>query len=89
MRISISYRTYADYDHATPACPECGSTQLSRLISQVSIPRSDRDYGKMSTGDMLSVLESGDQSQVGEMFKQVGGGETADGDSTKNPPTDP
>ncbi len=88
IRFSVSFQTYAEYDLATPSCPDCGSEELSRLITQVSIPRLDRDYGKMSSGEMLSVLESGDQDQVGEMFKQVGG-DPVDGDSTKSEPNDP
>ena len=72
QRFTLSYRTYADFDAAEPICPVCGATELSRLISQVAIPKADRDYNKMSSGEMLSVLESGDEGQVENMFKQVG-----------------
>jgi putative FmdB family regulatory protein len=78
-RFSLFYRTYADYDAATPACTECGSTALSRLISRVAIPRPSRDFSTMSSNEMLSVLESGDSRQVGEMFQQVGGTDPAVG----------
>ena len=73
LRFTLSVRTYAQYDAAAPKCPECESPDLSRLISQVALRKPSRDFGKMSSGEMLSVLESGDQNQVGEMFKQVGG----------------
>ncbi len=72
QRFSLVYARYADFDEATPACPECGSLDLARLISAVSTPRAERDYRKMSSGEMLSVLESGDGGQVDAMFKQVG-----------------
>ena len=78
QRFTLFYKTYADYDTAEPACPECGSTNLARLISGVAIPRPSRDYSSMSPDEMLSVLESGDSRQVGEMFQQVGGDEMSD-----------
>ena len=70
---SVTYRTYAEYDRAAPSCRECASADLARLISAVSIGGLQRDYSKMSSGEMLSVLEAGDRSQVNELFKQVGG----------------
>ena len=72
-RFSIHYKTYADYDAATPHCPECAGQSLHRLISSVTIARPGRDYTRMSSQEMLSVFDSGDSRQVGEMFSQVGG----------------
>ena len=72
-RFSLFYKTYGDYDAATPACPDCESEALSRLITSVSIQAPTRDYTRMGANEMLSVFESGDSRQVGEMFKQVGG----------------
>lgn len=74
LRFSVKYRSYADYDAAALVCPQCGSAELARLITEVAVRKSGRDYGKMSSGEMLSVLESGDQQQVSEMFKQVADG---------------
>jgi putative FmdB family regulatory protein len=70
------YKTYADYDNATPTCDSCGSADLSRLITGVHIgkSRSDHNYKDMSVNQMLSVLEGGDPKAVGEMMKQVGEG---------------
>lgn len=72
-RFTLHYKTYKDYDAATPSCPECNSTALSRLIQSVSIQAQERDYTRLSSGEMLGVLESGDSRQVGEMFQQIGG----------------
>ena len=77
-RFSVNYKTYAIYDSAIARCPRCESVELSRLISQVAIPNSKRDYRGMSSREMLSVLESGESSQVDEMFQQVTGGTSAD-----------
>lgn len=85
LRFDVSYRSYADYDAATPVCPECESADLSRLITSVAAPRPGRDYRKMSSGEMLSVLESGDQQQASEMFRQVGGGPTPDDAAPQRP----
>ncbi len=73
LRFRLSYRSYAEYDAVTPVCPDCASADLSRLITSVALRKPGRDYGKMSAGEMLSVLESGDQQQVSEMYQQVGG----------------
>ncbi|NDJ60665.1 MAG: hypothetical protein GYB67_06040 [Chloroflexi bacterium] len=69
---ALYYKSYRDYDAATPACPHCGSTDLTRRISTVAIQRPGRDYSKMSSDDMLSVMESGDSRQLGEMMHQLG-----------------
>ena len=74
-RFALFYKTYDSYDAATPECPNCGHTELSRLITSVAINSPDRNYAKMSSNEMLSVLESGDSRQVGKMFEQVGGGD--------------
>ena len=55
------------------AAPNATAGELTRLISQVAIPKSGRDYRNMSSREMLSVLESGETGQVDEMFRQVGG----------------
>lgn len=70
-RFALFYKTYALYEAARPRCPNCGSAQLSRLITQVAIAKSNRNYAQMSSQEMLSVLESGDPRQANEMFQQV------------------
>lgn len=72
-RFALFYKSYAAYDAASPTCPNCASDALSRLITSVSIQTPTRDYTGMSSNEMLSVFESGDSRQVGEMFQQIGG----------------
>lgn len=74
-RFTLNYKTIRDYEDATQTCTTCGSADLSRLIQRVAIARPGRDYTRMSSNEMLSVFESGDSRQVGEMFQQVGGGQ--------------
>jgi len=54
-------------------CPQCQSAALSRLIRQVNFRAMSREYGRMSSTEMLSVLESGDSRQVSELYRQVEG----------------
>lgn len=71
---ALFYKTYKDYDAAQKTCPNCGAVDLSRLITGVTLAAPTRDYSKMSSGEMLSVLDSGNSKEVGRMFQQVGGG---------------
>ena len=88
-RFSLSFKTYESYDSASPRCPECDSAKLTRLISRVAIANSNRNYRSMSSQEMLSVLESGETKRVDEMFRQVSGGERADGKAPADPSNSP
>ncbi len=69
----LTYKTLKAYEEALKACPNCQSDALSRVIKRVAIRAGSRDYGKMSSNDMLNVFSSGDSRAVGEMFQQVAG----------------
>ncbi len=70
---SAFYKSVRDYAAATPTCPRCGSAQLARVIDRVAIQAPTRDFTRMNANEMLSVFESGDSRQVGQMFEQVSG----------------
>ena len=40
-RVSVLWHTFAEAERKTPKCPRCGSTNLKRLISRVSVVRSE------------------------------------------------
>lgn len=69
--IMLTYKSYKDYDNATHTCSHCGSQDLTRLISRVSVARPSRDMADMSSQEMLSVMEGGNPREMGELFKQV------------------
>lgn len=75
-KFGLFYKSYKDYDAATAAnahtCPNCGSHDLTRLISRVAIARPGRDYAQMSANEMLSVMEGGDNRELGQMMHQLG-----------------
>ncbi|MCY3574216.1 MAG: hypothetical protein OXG92_08300 [Chloroflexi bacterium] len=70
-RFSLHFNSVAQYAVATPQCPDCDSAALDRVISGVATPQAQRDYRKMSSREMLSVLEAGEKKQVDDMFRQV------------------
>jgi putative FmdB family regulatory protein len=74
QEFTLSYKSYTDYDSATPQCPHCENSDLARLITRVAIQQPSRDFTGMSANEMVSVMEAGDSRQVGEMFNQIGGG---------------
>ena len=68
-----SVKQYSDaQDAAALHCPQCDSTDLSRVIRSVSVQASQPDYNRMSSSEMLTVLESGDSSAVEKMYRDVG-----------------
>lgn len=71
---ALFYKSYRDYEATTQLCPNCGSEALSRVIQRVTTQSPSRDFSRMSSQEMLSVFESGDGKQVGQMFEQIGKG---------------
>ena len=70
---SLVYKSIKSYGEATPTCSNCQSSNLKRVIRAVNVPSTSRDFSRMNSQDMLSVFESGDSKQVGQMFNQIGG----------------
>lgn len=73
QEFTLNYKSVASYAKATPACTNCQSDDLSRIIRQVNVSAVTRDYTRMDASEMLNVFESGDSRQVGKMFDQIGG----------------
>ena len=75
-KVTLSYKTYADYDQAVHTCTHCQSTNLTRLISRVAIQRSplsrlmsDRENLDDSALDDLS---DADPRTMGQMLRAMG-----------------
>lgn len=72
---TLFYRTYKAYDDAAAAraCPHCGSQQIVRVFDRVTVQTpGDRDFSRMSSGEMLSVLEGGKKGEVEQLYRQTG-----------------
>lgn len=77
-RLQLFYKSYRAYDDAqengTGRCPHCGSADIVSVINRVTLGKGGgQDYAKMSSNEMLNVLEGGDSREVGRMFHEVGG----------------
>lgn len=68
----LFYKTFADYDQATPTCPHCASTDMTRIFTRIAVQTGERSYRKMSSGEMLSVLEGGSAQETNAMYRQLG-----------------
>ena len=73
-RVTLTYRTYADYDHATPVCPRCQSSDLTRLISRVAIAKSEASrFSTLEDDSALDDLASADPSTLGRYMRRMSG----------------
>ncbi|MBN1427542.1 MAG: zinc ribbon domain-containing protein [Anaerolineae bacterium] len=69
---SLSYGSYDDYEQATPACPGCRSTDLSRLIRKVSFmtPEETR-MERLADPSRLAGLDENDPRSMGRVMRQM------------------
>jgi putative FmdB family regulatory protein len=77
-KVTLKYKTYTDYDAATPTCTHCGSTDLARLISRVAFSRSvtsrlmSGGWDDDSGGDAaLTDLEHADPRTLGRVLREM------------------
>lgn len=71
-RVLLTYKTYADYDHATPVCPYCQSTSLTRLISRVAIAKSDESrFSSMDDESAMDDLANADPATLGRYMRKM------------------
>lgn len=70
---SLRFASIKAYETEARICPNCQSQELDRIIRKVNVAAPSRDFTRMDSKEMLSVFESGDSKQVGQMFDQIGG----------------
>ncbi len=71
-RVTLRFRTFADYDAATPTCPLCGGTNLTRRIKRVRIMKGDAArLAGLDDDAMLDDLENADPATMGRMMRQM------------------
>ncbi len=75
-RFTLTYRTVADYDAATPLCPACKSANLTRVIRRVRMMRSEESrldsLESMSGLDAFDDLDNADPHTLGRMMRRMG-----------------
>jgi putative FmdB family regulatory protein len=71
-RVSLFYRSYAAIEDE-PTCPRCGGTSLARMISRVSVVRSeDSRLDDLADPSMLGDLDENDPKSLGRWMRKMG-----------------
>jgi putative FmdB family regulatory protein len=70
-RVVLTYKTYAEYDKATPTCPRCHGTNLTRLISRVGIAKSEESrFGSLDDAALDDLADS-DPATMGRYMRRM------------------
>lgn len=70
-RVSLFFRSYTSIDD-NARCPRCGGTNLARLISKVSVIRSeDSRLDDLSDPSMLGDLDENDPKSLGRWMRKM------------------
>lgn len=66
------YASYEEVDQVEPACPKCGSTQLSKLIRRVSFMMGEEAHmERLADPSRLGGLDEDDPRALGRMMREV------------------
>lgn len=66
------FYSYAEYDTARPICSHCGSAELRRLISRVSLAKSEEArLDSLDPESMLGGLDEDDPRSLGRFMRQM------------------
>jgi putative FmdB family regulatory protein len=72
-RVTLFYKTYAEYDAAMHTCPYCQSTDLTRLISRVAVARSEESRMEaLADPSSFGDLDSDDPREMGRFMRKMG-----------------
>ena len=72
-RVTLFYKTYADYDAAVPTCPRCGGSNLARRIRRVVVAKSDdARFESLADEADLSQLENADPATMARYMRRLG-----------------
>ena len=66
------FMTFAEYDQMQPVCPHCNSAQLQRLISRVSVAKSeDARMDTLMDDSALAGLDEEDPRALGRFMRKM------------------
>lgn len=73
-KVTVTTKTYSEYDALTPTCTHCGSADLTRLISRVAITKSP--LARMTSGswdddDAFDDLDDADPRTMARMLREM------------------
>jgi putative FmdB family regulatory protein len=70
-RVSLFFRSFSEIPDA-PACPRCGGTDLTRLISRVSLVRSEESrLDDLADPSMLDGLDEDDPKSMARWMRRM------------------
>lgn len=71
-RISLLWRSFADAETREPVCPRCGGNDLTRLISRVSVVRSEESrLDNLADTPDLSGLDENDPKSLARFMRKM------------------
>src|SRR5262245_2971855 len=72
-RVSRFYQTFSAAVAATPTCPNCGSTELSRLVSRVfQLKSEDAQLDDLADPSSFGDLDENDPKSVARWARKLG-----------------
>jgi putative FmdB family regulatory protein len=73
-RVSVFLRSFSEVETAKPVCTYCGHDQLQRLISRVSVARSEESrLDSMADDSALGDVDENDPRSVARWMKKMSG----------------
>jgi putative FmdB family regulatory protein len=71
-RVSLLWRSFADAENRSAACPRCGGTNLTRLISRVAVLRSeDSRLDDLADPGALGDLDENDPKSLARFMRKM------------------
>ena len=72
-RVSLYYQTFSAAEAATPTCANCGSSQLSRLVSRVfQLKSEDAQLEDLADPSSFGDLDENDPKSVARWARKLG-----------------
>jgi putative FmdB family regulatory protein len=71
-RVSLLWRNFADAETREAVCPRCGGAQLTRLISRVSVVRSEESrLDSLADPSSLDGLDENDPKSLARFMRKM------------------
>lgn len=71
-RVSLLWRSFADLEAKQPACPRCGGSHLTRLISRVAVVRSEESrLDDLADPSALAGLDENDPKSLARWMRKM------------------
>jgi len=71
-RVSIFWRAFSEAEEETAACPQCGGTNLTRLVSRVRIVRSEESrLDDLADPGNLPDFDENDPKSLGRWMRKM------------------